>query len=77
MNLKDIHGSVAQALSMAMWASDIAGHPAVGTILHNPQTAQAIDMTIAGLLGLWGIAHSIYLAWIGKQLREEPQGARQ
>ena len=52
-------GTVAQILSALMWVSDFSGYAPIGTILHDPHTAEAITTFIASGMTLWGIAEHL------------------
>lgn len=60
---------ILHVLSLAMWASDVMGHPAVGSVLHDPKTASAVTAFIASGLACWGIIQHLRLAFENKEIK--------
>lgn len=69
MDPSSIRGIVAQVLSAGMWAFDLAGHPDVGSMLHDPSTAAAVTTLIASTFTLWGICEHVFVTLENKRAK--------
>lgn len=72
MNTSVSRGIIAQVLSAATWGFDFAGHPAVGSILHDPNTAAVLTTFIASAFTIWGICEHAFATFENKRAKMGP-----